>query len=115
SSPNFAAAEALLLGEPQRFRITVEFLDPRDGQTRQATAIPLTGDTGAFWFFDSRNIELMIKVLDARPVNGHFWIYYGALSDVRYKITVTDTLTGEKKTYENAPGRLISRADVEAF
>jgi hypothetical protein len=54
-------------------------------------------------------------VLDGRGVNGRFWVYYGALSDVKYTITVTDTETGETKTYENAPGGLVSRADVEAF
>ncbi|HEV2844255.1 MAG TPA: hypothetical protein VG477_05370, partial [Thermoanaerobaculia bacterium] len=115
SASSFAAAEALRLGDEDRFEVSVEFRDPRDGALKQATPIPLTKDTGAFWFFDARNVELMIKVLDGRAVNGNFWIYYGALSDVRYTITVTDTVTGEKKTYENAPGRLVSRADVEAF
>ena len=26
--------------------------------------IPLTGDTGAFWFFSSSNVEVVIKVLN---------------------------------------------------
>ena len=81
----------------------------------QARAIPLTGETGVFYFFGPDNLELMIKVLDGRPHNGHFWVYYGALSDVEYRITVEDTETGQRKTYDNVPGRLISRADVEAF
>lgn len=115
-TPVAGAGEALFLGDQNRFRVAVEFRHPfQNGEIVQATAVPLTEDTGAFWFFGPRNIELIIKVLDGRPVNDHFWIYYGALSDVRYKITVTDTLTGETKTYENAPGRLVSRADVEAF
>jgi hypothetical protein len=111
----FAVAETLRLGDAGRFEVSVEFRDPRDGIDKQATAIPLTADTGAFWFFDSRNVELMIKILDGRAVNGHFWVYYGALSDVRYTITVKDTVTGETKNYENAPGRLVSRADVATF
>jgi hypothetical protein len=115
SASGFASAETLRLGDEGRFEVEVELRDPRDGALKRATPIPLTKDTGAFWFFDSRNVELMIKVLDGRNVNGRFWIYYGALSDVRYTITVTDTVTGEKKIYENAPGRLVSRADVEAF
>ena len=108
--------EALCLAG-DRFRVTVEFADPRLGPAveHQAKAIPLTGDTGTFYFFHAENIELMIKVLDGRPHNGHFWVYYGALSDVAYRITVEDTETGERKTYDNLPGRLISRADVEAF
>ena len=115
-TPVAGGAEALLLGDQKRFRVAVEFRHPlQSGEIRQATAVPLTEDTGAFWFFDARNIELMIKVLDGRAINGHFWIYYGALSDVRYTITVTDTVTGRTKTYQNPPGRLISRADVGAF
>ncbi len=108
--------EALCLNG-SRFRVTVRFNDPRTGSAldRQAQAIPLTGDTGTFYFFNPENIELMIKILDGRPHNGRFWVYYGALSDVAYTITVEDTETGETKTYENAPGRLVSRADVEAF
>ncbi|HSG38216.1 MAG TPA: hypothetical protein VLE27_01145 [Thermoanaerobaculia bacterium] len=108
--------EALCLAG-DRFRVTVEFADPRlsPAVEHQAKAIPLTGDTGTFYFFHAENIELMIKVLDGRPHNGHFWVYYGALSDVAYRIAVEDTETGQRKTYDNVSGRLISRADVGAF
>ncbi|HEX6899835.1 MAG TPA: hypothetical protein VF789_08980 [Thermoanaerobaculia bacterium] len=108
------STEGLCLNQG-RFLVEVEAVDPRTNSKVRARAVPLTGDTGAFWFFGADNLELMIKVLDGRGVNGRFWVYYGALSDVRYTITVTDTATQEKKTYENAPGRLVSRADVEAF
>jgi len=95
--------------------VEVKFTDPRNGQPGDARAIPLTSDTGAFWFFGEENVELVLKVLDGRTVNGHFWVYYGALSDVQYTITVTDTLTDQVKTYINPRGRLASRADTEAF
>ncbi len=98
-----------------RFQAEVRFTDPRVGQQGVARAIPLTSDTGAFWFFGEENAELVLKVLDGRTVNGHFWIYYGALSDVQYTITVTDTLTNQTKTYNNPRGRLASRADIGAF
>jgi hypothetical protein len=77
--------------------------------------MPLTADSGAFWFFQPSNIELVVKVLDGRTVNGHFWVFYGALSDVGYTITVTDTATGQSKTYTNPEHTLASRADTEAF
>ena len=98
-----------------RFQAQIDFVDPRDGAPGHAKAVPLTGDTGAFWFFDRKNLEAMIKILDGRTVNGHFWILYGALSDVEYTITVTDTATGEQRTYINPRGHLASRADVKAF
>ena len=98
-----------------RFEARVDWKNPFTGQTGTGKALPLTGDTGSFWFFDAANLELMIKVLDGGGVNGHFWVFYGSLSNVEYTITVTDTSTGTAKTYHNAPFQFASRADVEAF
>ena len=78
-------------------------------------AVPLTSDTGLFWFFGNSNLELIVKVLDGRPVNGHFWVYYGGLSDVEYRITVTDMKTGVREIYTNPPGQLASGSDTSAF
>jgi len=98
-----------------RFRAGVQFTDPRNGQASSGRPVPLTGDTGAFWFFAPANLELVLKVLDGRAVNGHFWVFYGALSDVAYTVTVTDTVTGASRTYHNDPHHLASRSDVTAF
>src|SRR6185312_3531593 len=97
------------------FTVSVRFTDPRTGLAGAATAVPLTGDTGAFWFFDDSNLELMVKVLDGRAINGKLWVFYGALSDVDYTITVTRPETGEVKTYHNPRGTLASRGDTQAF
>jgi hypothetical protein len=102
-----------LLGS--RFRVGVRFTDPRDGIERQAVAVPLTSDAGAYWFFGEDNLELMLKIVDGRPLNGRFWVFYGGLSDVEYEITVTDTETGAERIYGNARGELKSRADTSAF
>ena len=56
-----------------------------------------------------------MKVLDGRLVNGHFWVFYGALSDVHYMVNVTDTQTGVTVSYENPQGTLASVADTNAF
>ncbi len=61
------------------------------------------------------NVELVIKVLDGTAINGHFWVFYGALSNVQYTITVTDTQTQAVKTYTNPSGTLASVADTSAF
>ena len=98
-----------------RFRVQVAWQVPSEGRSGVGTAVPLTGDTGYFWFFTSNNIELIIKVLDARAINGKFWVFYGALSNVQYTITVTDTATGAVKTYTNPQGTLASVADTSAF
>ena len=98
-----------------RFGVEVSWSVPDQGRSGAGTAVSLTGDTGYFWFFNSANIELVIKVLDARGVNGHFWVFYGALSDVAYSIRVTDTQTGVVQQYDNAYHHLASFADTSAF
>jgi photosystem II stability/assembly factor-like uncharacterized protein len=101
--------------QASRFLLQVAWSVPDQGTSGSGQAIPLSTDTGAFWFFSSTNYELMIKVLDGTSVNGHFWVFYGALSNVQYTITVTDTRTGAIKVYTNPFGTLASVADVLAF
>ena len=97
-----------------RFAVEASWKDFQ-GNTGVGTAVSLTGDTGWFWFFDSSNVEVMLKVLDGRPLNGKFWVFYGALSNVEYTLTVTDTQTGAVKEYRNPSGRFGSVADTAAF
>jgi hypothetical protein len=97
-----------------RFQVEVEWRD-FEGKTGMGQAVPLTGDSGTFWFFSPENVELALKVLDGTPVNRHWWVFYGALSSVEYRITVTDTATGTVKTYFNPSGNVGSVADASAF
>ncbi len=76
--------------------------------------IPRFSDTGAFWFFDRDNLELVVKVLDGTGVNGNYWVFYGALCNVEYEITVTDTLGGATRRYANPLGQFATVADTDA-
>ena len=98
----------------QRFKVDVRWKD-FDGKSGLGQAVPLTSDTGYFWFFASSNVELIVKVLDGRGLNGHFWVFFGALSNVEYTLTVTDAQTGMIKTYFNPSGRFASVGDTDAF
>ncbi len=104
-----------LCGLDGRFQVTVAWSLTAGGTPTAATAVPLSDGTGYFWFFASTNAELLVKLLDGRSVNGHFWFFYGALSDVAYTINVTDTTTGIVRTYQNPAGNLASVADIDAF
>jgi hypothetical protein len=97
-----------------RFRATVSWRDFQ-GRAGVGRAAPLTSDTGYFWFFNPENVELTVKALDARAVNGNFWVFYGSLSNVEYTLTVTDTLTGAVRTYTNPAGNFASVGDTAAF
>jgi hypothetical protein len=97
-----------------RFRMEVSWRD-HQGNTGVGHPVPLGEDTGTFWFFSESNVELLVKILDGRNVNDHFWVFYGSLSDVQYEIRIEDTLTGFTRTYTNPAGHIASHADVNAF
>lgn len=97
-----------------RFRVEVDWRTAA-GAEGTGTAVPDTDRSGFFWFFNANNLELVVKMLDGRGTNGHFWFFYGALSNVRYELRVTDTLTGTSKSYVNEQGNVCGDADVTAF
>jgi streptogramin lyase len=75
------------------------------GLSGAAQAVPLTGDTGYFWFFASSNVEAIVKVLDGCAVGGHYWVFAGGLTNVAVTTTVTDTRTGAVRVYQNPQDR----------
>ena len=75
-----------------------------------------TIDTGLFWFFQASNWELMVKVLDACDVNGHYWVLAGGTTDVGYRLEVERTDDALVWSRDNPLGqRSPSIIDVEAF
>src|SRR4051812_2519612 len=109
-----APAATRLCLDGNRFQAEVSWTAPGVG-SGAGQAVPLTADTGLFWFFSSSNLELTVKVLDGRTVNRHFWVFYGGLSTVEYTLTITDLQTGAQAIYRNPPGHIGSGADVSAF
>jgi hypothetical protein len=112
SAPAVAESSLSLLGG--RFRVEVSWKTP-DGATGSGVAVPATDQSGYFWFFDQANLELVVKMLDGVGVNGHYWLFHGALSNVEYEIAVTDQLTAERKVWRNPQGTICGGADIEAF
>jgi virginiamycin B lyase len=98
-----------------RFKVDVSWRVPSQGTSGIGFPVRLTADTVSFWFFTASNVELVVKVVDGRAVNARYWVFYGALSDVEYTITVTDAVSGAVKTYSNPQGQLASVADTAAF
>lgn len=56
-------------------------------------AVPLTDDTGYFWFFSANNVEVVTKVLNAciPSLGNRFWVFSGGLTNVQTLIRVVDT------------------------
>ncbi len=111
-APAVAASSLSLLGG--RFAVEVSWKTP-DGATGSGVAVSATDQSGYFWFFDQANLELVVKMLDGLGVNGHYWLFHGALSNVEYEIAVTDQVTSERKVWRNPQGTICGGADIEAF
>ena len=106
-----------------RFEVRVGFRDPATGASRQGRPVEtaplqgaaLLGDSAAFWFFTPDNVELLVKILDGRAINGHFWVFGGVVTDVAYCLEILDTVTGNLFTHCQDEGRQRSIAEVEAL
>ena len=81
----------------------------------RSVPVEVSDESGLFWFFNPENIELVVKVLDGRALDDHHWVFYGALSDVEYWITVQDVVAGVRRTYHNMQGRICGQNDTKAF
>jgi hypothetical protein len=98
-----------------RFAVTAEWTT-RTGGHGFGFPLPLTRESGAFWFFDDQNLELMVKVLDGCAVNGKWWVFTAGLTDVHVILRVHDLTTGAERSYERPLGTLFTPiADVNAF
>ncbi len=89
----------------RRFVLTASFA--ASGQAGSAVPIALknlgVAQGGLFWFFAPSNPELLVKVLNGCAVNGHFWLFAAADTNVAFTLQMVDSRTGNVATYSNAP------------
>lgn len=84
-----------------RFRVTASWRRP-DGSQGTAAAVPLTEDTGYFWFFNAANVEMIVKVLDnCAGASRRYWVFAAGLTNVEVFLEVEDTRTGDRRLYVN--------------
>jgi hypothetical protein len=99
-----------------RFRVEPRFRRSNDMEGLGTDANLGTDDSAVFWFFDPSNLELLIKVLDACSVNDRYWVFVAAATNVELHLTVTDTQTGQIRTYFNPLGKAaLPVQDTSAF
>ena len=120
----FATDESLSLLN-NRFRLTLVATNPRTGAVAVGSPVPLGNGAGYFSLPDLTGDrffpEVMVKMVDASAspaLGGTFWVFHSPLTDVQYTLTVTDTIRGRVRTYNNAaaaPGQLCGGVDTSAF
>jgi hypothetical protein len=116
-----SASTLSLLGG--RFRARLRATDPRTSRTVEGEAILRADGFGYFslpgFTGDPTFPEVFVKMTDGTALPGRsFWVFHSGLTDVEYTLTVTDTVTGDVRTYRRgAPGgaALCGEADTSAF
>jgi plastocyanin len=105
ATPCVAGRNTLCLGAGGRFKAEVAWVSQTSG-SGNAVAVPLASapQSGLFYFIDPSNIEMLVKVLNAcvPALGNHYWVFYAATTNVQFTLTITDTQTGQVKTYSNA-------------
>ena len=94
-----------------RFVATVDWNDPSTGESGRGVAERLSDDTGMFWFFDRRNIELTVKLIDGRGFNDHWWVFWSHMTSLEITLEITDRTTGEIRTYQQPNQDITAFAD----
>ena len=73
-----------------RFELTATWRDAL-GQSGTARLVQApSNDSALFYFFSADNWELMVKVLDGCAINGAYWVFAAASTDVEYSVTIED-------------------------
>ena len=95
------SATAMCLNN-NRFKVEALFATAANPILAAASTVKLTDDSGYLWFFNSANIEVVVKVLNACGVNNRYWVFAAGLTNVEVRLTVTDTQNpGVFRTYVN--------------
>ena len=114
--PCVAGESTLCLGADGRFQVEATW---RTAQGEEGAGVAETigkRDSGLFYFFDPENIEMLVKVLPACPINQHYWVFFAATTDVEFVLTVTDTESDVQRQYTNPLGQPANAVtDITAF
>ena len=84
-----------------RFKVEVTWMDHQSNTGPGQVASCGTDDSGLMWFFNDSNWEMLVKVLNGCSINQHYWVFFAATTDVQFTMRVTDTMTGQFKTFNN--------------
>ncbi len=102
-----------------RFSVSLMARDPRTGQSASGVTLQKNDESGFYTLpgltGDVNNVEVFVKIVNATSVDGHYWVFYGGLTDFEYTLSVTDTATGKLRTYTKPAGSACGGFDTTNF
>lgn len=88
------------------FQVTAGYRISGPGTAPTAASIVNTANVGSgiFWFNNPNDWQIMVKVLDGCAINGQWWVFSAATTNLFYELSVVQVLDGQPKLYFNYPG-----------
>ena len=106
NAPGDCSDKDVLCFNQDRFKAELDWRD-FNGKTGTGVGVGESDEAGTFYFFDSDNWEMVVKVLDGCDSDApfdSFWVFFAATTNVEYTLTVTDTQTNQARVYSNPLG-----------
>ena len=77
--------------------------------------VALSQKSGYFWFDFSPSVEVVVKILDGRTIDGHYWVHWSALTEQAFTLQIIDRLTMRGMGYEKPAGSVTAVIDKTSF
>jgi len=97
----------------RRFKAELTWRDPARGTSGKAKATRISDDSGTFAFKAANGVDVAVKAVETADERTR--IVWGSLTSFEYTLQVTDTLSGEVKTYMNPAGVFCGGVDEAGF
>jgi hypothetical protein len=111
-------SQILRLNASHPFEISIDAVSPHDGQTYPSRAAAISDRFGWFSFpqitGDPENPEVTVKLLEAK-LDGHYWIFWSAMTSLEYTMTVRDTVSGQVQIYRKDSTEACGGWDTTSF
>ena len=73
-------------------------------------------DSSFFWFYNDRNFEVLLKVLNGCLINNRWWVFFAGTTNQGFRVRVADSNTLQVKTYFRPLGPTsLTETDTSAF
>jgi hypothetical protein len=86
-----------------RFTVSARWSAPGFPESA-AHGVPITDESGYFYFLGPSNVEVLVKLLDGCLVNRRHWLFLAGLTNVELTVFVYDTFSGQTEVYASPDG-----------
>ncbi len=95
------------------FQVRVLWTNPRNADSGMGRHVRLARDSSAFWFFSPDNLEVTVKILDGRAINGKWWVFIASMTDLQLDVEVSRA-GGPAKIYHQTAGANRNFIDIDS-